>query len=157
MPINIGPQDAQLLLNTALPAAGQNVTTAVLDMQGVDPMSSFHKLGRFVIQFPNLPENTTGAGITVAMQVAGPSLTNSPPAPQLPVPAAFAAAPVAQTLTVVAVAGTGSAAANYYMTPTFDTYGSCYQFYQFVITVPAGVVTTGENIVIAWVYDGISA
>jgi hypothetical protein len=155
MSVNIGPQDSQLLLTTALPAAGANVTTAVLDMQGVDPMSSFHKLGRFVITFPALPENNTGAGITVAMQTAAPSLTNSPPAPQLPVPGAFAAPAVAQTLTVASVAGTGSAAGQYYMTPAFDTYGSCFQFYQFLITVPAGVVTQGENITVAWVFDGV--
>ena len=60
---------------------------------------------------------------------ANADLTNAQGiAPNLPTPAAFATPPVAQTLTIAAVAGTGSSAANYYFTLPFDANGSPYQF-----------------------------
>lgn len=152
--INLGPQDINLQVQQALPAAGQNVTTSILDLQAVAPHSNAWRLGRFVITVPNLPENNAGAGITVAMQVAPPSLTGGSAAiaPQTPAPGAFITPPTSQTFTVAAVAGTGSAAQVGYMTLSLDQNGSNYQFYQFLITVPAGVVTQGEQITIAFEY-----
>jgi hypothetical protein len=152
--INLGAIDLNLALNTALPVAGANVTTAVLDLEAVGPNSDAWRTGRFAVVFPNLPENTAGAGITVALQAAPPSLLAGSPAgvaPNIPPPGAFAAPLVAQTLTVAAVAGTGSFANVYYFTPAFDANGNTMQFYQFVITVPAQVNTLAENILIAWV------
>jgi hypothetical protein len=146
--INIGPQDNALLINTALPAAGANVTTAVLDMQSIAPNSDSWRLGRIAVTIPALPENT-GTGITVALQAAPPSLTNSPSAPALPVPGAFVTPTCAQTITFTGVAG-GTAAQVAYFTLAFDANGSPYQFYQFVITTPAGTITVGENVAIAW-------
>lgn len=155
MPINIGPQDINLGVSVALPAAGANVTTAILDMQAIAPNSAAWRLGRFQITFPNLPENNAGAGITVDLQAAPPSLTAGAAAiaPATPPPGAFVTPAVAQKLTVAAVAGNGSKANNYYMTPAFDANGSTYQFYQFVITVPAQVASQGEPITIQWVKD----
>jgi hypothetical protein len=147
--INIGPQDNQLLVNTALPAAGANVTSAILDLQSIAPNSDSWRLGRIAVTFPALPENT-GTGITIALQAAPPSLVNSPPAPALPVPGAFVTPTCAQTITIAGVAGTGSLANVAYFTLAFDGNGSPYQFYQFLITTPAGTITQGENIAIAW-------
>src|ERR1035437_6595839 len=72
--INVGPQDAALSINQALPVAAANLTTPILDLQAVSPNSNAWRLGRIQVSIPALPENT-GTGITVAMQVAGPSLT----------------------------------------------------------------------------------
>ena len=151
--VNIGPADVAMQLTQALPAAGANVTTAVIDLQAVGPFSDAWRIGRFAVKFPALPENNTGAGITVALQAAAPSLTLSPIAPALPVPGAFAAPICAQTITLAAIAQTGTAAVKYYFTPAFDAVGSTFQFYQFVITVPAGVTTVGELVTIQWEYD----
>jgi hypothetical protein len=150
-PFNIGPADLNLSVTQALPAAGANVTTGILDLQSIAPNGDAWRLGRIGITFPNLPENNAGAGITVSLQAAPPSLVNSPSAPALPVPGVFVTPAVAQTLTVAAVAGNGSAANVYYMTLAFDpATGSPYQFYQFLITTPGGVNTQGEPIQIAF-------
>jgi hypothetical protein len=153
MPINIGPADIQLSVTQALPAAGTNVTTGILDLQAVAPNSNAWRLGRLAIVVPALPENTANTGITIALQAAPPSLTNSPPAPQLPVPGAFVTPATSQTFTIAAIAGTGSPAQIGYFTLAFDASGSTYQFYQFLITTPAGTITVGENITIQWIYD----
>ena len=151
--INVGAFDGQLTLNTVLPAAGQNVTTGILDFSSSAPNSNGWRMGRIAIIAPNLPENIVAAGITVTMQAAGPSLTNSLPAPAPAVPGAFAAPAVSQVATIAGVAGTGSPAQVLYMTLPFDTTGSTYQFVQFVIAVTAGIVTQGENLQISWVKD----
>jgi hypothetical protein len=152
MPINLGPQDVNLAVSIALPAAGQSATTNILDLQSIAPQGNAWREGRFVVSFPALPENNAGAGITVALQAAPPSLIASQPAPALPVPGAFVTPAVGQTLTIPAVANGGSAASNNYFTLAFDANGSPYQFYQFLVTVPAQVATQGEVITIAWVY-----
>lgn len=151
--INVGPQDAQLTLNTALPAVSTNVNTGILDLEANGGNSNAWRMGRFAIYFPNLPENNTGAGITVTMSCANSSLTNSSPAPAPAVPGTFAQPAVSQIATLSSVGVTGSAATVLYMTPAFDNTGSTFQFYQFNIAVPAGVITQGENVVIAWVKD----
>lgn len=150
MPLNLGPGDLQLGFQQALPAAGANVTTPVIDLQGVAPNSSSWRLGLFRVTVPALPENIANTGITIAMQVAPPSLVNSPPAPQLPVPAAFITPVTAQTATIAAVAGTGSLAQYIYFTAAIDPNGSTYEFYQFVITTPGGTVTQGEILTFDW-------
>ena len=151
-PINIGPQDAALSIKQALPAANTNVTTPVLDLQATSPNSNAWRLGRIQVSVPALPENT-GAGITIDLQAAAPLLTAGAAsiAPNTAVPGAFAAPACAQKLTIAGVAGTGSAAGNYWFTLAFDPTGSTYQFYQFVITTPAGTVTLGEIVSIGWV------
>lgn len=149
-PFNIGPADLNLSITQALPAAGANVTTGILDLQSIAPNGDAWRLGRIGITFPNVPGNAAGAGITVALQAAPPSLVNSSSAPAMPVPGAFVTPAVAQTLTVAAVNG-GSAANVYYMTLAFDAAtGSPYQFYQFLITAPAQAATMGEPIQIAF-------
>ena len=150
--INLGPQDVNLGLNQALPAANQSVTTGILDLEAVAPQSDAWRLGRIAVLVPALPENNAGTGITIALQAAPPSLTQSSPAPALPVPGAFVTPITSQTITIPAVAGTGSAATLAYFTLAFDPNGSVYQFYQFLITTPAGVVTQGEVVSLAWVY-----
>ena len=149
---NLAPQDLNLSLSQALPASGANVTTGYLDMQFVGPNSNSWADGVFAVSFPNLPENTVAAGITVAVQAAGPLLTQgaSAIAPNQPSPGAFATPLDAQTLTLAGVAGTGTAATKLYLNPAFDATGSPYQFYQFVITTTAGIITQGELITIAW-------
>ena len=150
--INVAVQDAALSINQALPAAGANVTTPILDLQAVSPNSNAWRLGRILVAVPALPENT-GAGITVALQAAPPSLVAGAAsiAPQTAVPGAFVTPTCAQTVTIAGVAGAGSAAQYAYFTLAFDPTGSTYQFYQFVITTPAGTVTVGEIITIGWI------
>jgi len=149
-PFNIGPADLNLSVVQALPAAGANVITGILDLQSIAPNSDAWRTGRIGITFPNVPGNAAGTGITVDLQAAPPSLVNSPSAPALPVPGAFVTPAVAQKLTVASVNG-GSAANTYYMTLAFDAAtGSPYQFYQFLITVPAQAATAGENVTIAF-------
>ena len=151
--INVGTFDAQLALNTALPASGATVTSGILDLSSAAPNSNGWRTGRIGIFFPALPENTVAAGITVTLQAAGPSLTNSLPAPAAAVPGAFAAPAVSQVATLAGVAGTGTPATGLWMTLPFDSTGSTYQFVQFVIAVTAGINTQGENLQIAWVKD----
>jgi hypothetical protein len=148
---NLAPQDLNLSLSQAVPAANANVTTGVLDMQAVAPNSDAWTDGVFAITFPAMPENQ-GTGITVAMQVAPPSLTTGAPAiaPNLPVPGAFITPADAQTVTLAGIAGTGTPLTKLYMTMAFDPNGSPYQFYQFLITTPVGTATVGEIITIAW-------
>lgn len=148
--INLALQDAQLSVAANLPAANANVTTGVIDLQNIAPNSETWRRGLFVIQCPAIPENIANIGITVTMQVTNASLINSPPAPQLPVPGAFIAPPVAQVLTIAAVAGTGSLAQNAYMTLPLDGNGNPYQFYQFVIATPAGTNPNAETITISF-------
>jgi hypothetical protein len=150
--INVAVQDAALSIAQALPAAGANVTTPILDLQAVSPNSNAWRLGRIQVAVPALPENV-GAGITVALQAAGPLLTAGAAsiAPNSAVPGAFVTPVCAQTITVAGVAGTGSPAQYAWFTLAFDATGSTYQFYQFVITTPAGTVTVGEIVGIGWI------
>ena len=153
--INIGPLELGLSLVTALPAAGNASTTGILDLQAIAPNSDAQRLGRIAIVVPNIPGNTAGAGVTVALQAAPPSLVagSTSVAPNTNTPGAFITPAVAQTLTVPAVAVTGSLATIYYMTLAIDpATGSPYEFYQFVITTPAQVTPAGENITVAWMY-----
>lgn len=148
--INLGPQDAQLGVTMAIPAAGANATTAILDLSTVAPNSNAWRLGRFRIQFPNLPGNIVAGGITVTMQVANPSLTNSGIAPQPVVPGAFAAPPTSQVSTLAGVAGTGTPAQPLYQTLALDQTGSVYEFYQFVVATTAGIAINGEQVSIVF-------
>ena len=152
MSINIGVIDSQLTLTQALPAAGANVTTGNLDLQAVGPFSASNRLGYLFVDMPAVAGNTTGAGITIALQSANASLTGGSTAiaPALPAAGAFAAPDVAQTLTVAAVAVTGSPAGRHYFPIPKDTNGSCYQFYNFVITVPAQATTAAEVVTLGW-------
>lgn len=149
--INLGPQDLAISVTQALPAAGAAATTGILDLSAVAPNSDAWRIGRIAVVIPALPENTAGAGITFALQAASASLTNSAPAPAPAVPGAFFTPICAQTITIPAVAAVGSAATIAYFTLASDANGSSLEFYQFVTTVPAGVVTVGENIVFAYV------
>lgn len=153
MPINIGPADVQLSVSLALPASNATGTTGIIDMQAVAPNSNAWRLGRFAVLIPALPENVANTGITIALQAAPPSLTNSPAAPQLPIPGAFITPVCAQTVTIAAVAATGSAAQIAYFTLAFDANGSPFQFYQFLFTTPNGTITTGEVVTIQWIMD----
>lgn len=148
---NISATDLHLSVTQALPGAGANVTTGVLDLQAVAPNSDAWQLGLLSVLFPNLPENV-GTGITVALQAAPPSLVagSASIAPNQSVPGAFVTPQCAQTITLVGVAGTGTFATKVYFTLALDPNGSTYQFYQFLITTPAGTNATGEPIVIAW-------
>lgn len=150
-PINVGPQDAALSINQALPAAAANVTTAVLDLQATSPNSNAWRLGRIQVTVPALPENT-GTGITIAMQVAPPLLTAGAAsiAPNTTVPGAFITPVCAQTITLTGAVG-GTPAQIAWFTLAFDPTGSTYQFYQFLITTPAGTVTVGEIVNIGWI------
>lgn len=153
--INVGMFDAQLTLNTALPGAGANVTTGILDFSAMAPNSNAWRMGRIGIFFPNLPENVVAAGITVTLYAAVASLTagTSAIAPNTPPPGAFAQPAVSQVATLAGLAGTGTPATVLWMTLPFDPTGSTMQFVQFVITVTAGINTLGENIQISWVKD----
>ena len=148
---NIAPQDLNLSLSQIVPASGQSVTTGILDMQFIGPVSDSWRDGVFAVTLPVMPENT-GTGITVSVQVAPPSLTAgiSASAPYTPPPGAFITPPDAQTLTFTGVAGAGTPATKLFLQPAFDANGSPYQFYQFVITTPAGTNTIGEIMTIAW-------
>jgi hypothetical protein len=146
MPIQIAPADVNLSVQMPLPAANNNNTSPVLDLQAIAPNSSAWQLGRIKVTIPALPENTAGTGITLAIQAAPVSLTSGVKAPALPPPGAFVTPNPSQTVTVAAVANGGSLAAVYYFNLPTDGNGSTYQFIQFVQTVPAGVVTQGEVI-----------
>jgi hypothetical protein len=150
-PMNIAPQDAALSINQALPAAGANVTTAVLDLQATSPNSNAWRLGRIEVNIPALPENT-GTGITIALQAANPLLTagSASIAPNTSVPGAFVTPTCAQTITFTGQAG-GTPAQKAWFTLAFDSTGSTYPFYQFLITTPAGTVTVGEIVSIGWI------
>ena len=154
-PINIGPGDMAMSISLALPAANASVTTGILDLGTAAPNSSAWRLGRFHIICPALAENNTGAGITVTMAVAGPSLTNSPVAPQPAVPGAFSAPTTSQITTIAAVAAGGSPAFSAWQTAAFDSTGSTQQFYQWTVSVPAGVATQGEVLQIVWEYNTV--
>jgi hypothetical protein len=150
-PINVGPGDQALTINQALPAANANLTTPILDLQAVTPNSNAWRLGRIQVSIPALPENT-GTGITVAMQVAPPSLTAGAAsvAPLTAIPGVFITPVCSQTITFTGIVG-GTAPLTAWFTLAFDPTGSTYQFYQFVITTPAGTVTLGEIVNIGWI------
>jgi hypothetical protein len=154
-PINVGPGDTAMTISIPLPAANASVVTGILDLGTSAPNSSAWRLGRFHIICPALAENTTGAGITVTMAVAGPSLTNSPVAPQPAVPGTFAAPTTSQITTIPAVAAGGSLAFSAWQTAAFDSTGSTQQFYQWTVAVPAGVATQGEALQIVWEYNAV--
>ena len=109
--INIGPLDLNLSVTQALPVAGAAVTTGILDFQSIAPNGDAWRLGRIAVKVPVIAGNVAN-GITIAIQAANADLTTGAAsiAPNLPNPAAFATPPVAQTLTIAAVAGTCSAA-----------------------------------------------
>jgi hypothetical protein len=150
MSINIGATDYQLSLTQALPAAGNAVTTGNIDLQAVGPFSASNRLGFLYVDMPAVAGNTAGAGITIAMQVANASLTTSSVAPALPAAGTFAAPNPSEIVTVAAVGASGSVANRYYMPLPKDANGSCYQFYNFVITVPAQATTASEVVTIGW-------
>jgi len=153
MAIQIAPADVNLSVNMPLPAAANNNTTPVLDLQAIAPNSCAWQLGRIKVTVPALPENNTGAGITFAIQAAPVSLTSQVKAPALPPPGVFVTPNPSQTITIAAVANGGSLAGVYYFTIPSDANGSSYQFIQFLQTVPAGVVTQGEVISYAFVSE----
>ena len=148
---NIGPIDLLLSVSQALPAAGAAVTTSVLDFQSIAPNGDAWRLGRIAVKVPAIAGNVAN-GITIALQAANADLTTGAGsiAPNLPNPAAFATPAVAQTLTIAAVAGTGSPASIYYFTLPLDSYGNPYQFAQFVITSGAGAATASEVVTIGF-------
>lgn len=150
--INIGPMDLVLAVTAELPAGGTNTTVGVLDLQAVGPNSDAWRMGRFAVIVPSIPGNVGGAGVTVAMWVAPPSLVagGSAVAPLTPPPGAFVSS--GQTITIAAVALTGSVSGEQYFAPAFDSNGSTYQFYQFVITTAAQVISLSELVTIGWVY-----
>lgn len=149
--INVAVQDAALSINQALPAANTNVTTPILDLQATAPNSNAWRLGRIQVTIPALPENT-GTGITVALQAAPPLLTAGAAsiAPNTAVPGAFVTPTCSQTITFTGGVG-GTPAQQAYFTLAFDSTGSTYQFYQFLVTTPAGTITLGEIMTIGWI------
>jgi hypothetical protein len=151
---NIGPQDNALLLSTALPAAGLNVLTGVLDLQSYAPNGDSWRLGRIQVKIPALPENNVVANtITIALQAAPASLTAGAAqvAPLNVLPGVFVTPMVSQTMTLPGVVAGGSVTTLAYFTLAFDANGSPFQFYQFLITVNAAIVTLGEIVEIAFV------
>ena len=150
---NLSPQDLNISLTQNLPAAGANVTTGVIDLQALAPNSDAWQLGLFAVVIPALPENTAGAGITIALQAAPPLLTGGAAAvaPLQPAPGAFVTPICSQTITIPAVANGGSLGTIAYFTAAFDANGSTMQFYQFLVTVPAQVASQQEPVTIAWV------
>ncbi|MDE2104975.1 MAG: hypothetical protein KGL39_47495 [Patescibacteria group bacterium] len=152
--INLAPSDVNLGVSVELPAAGNAATSATLDLQAIAPNSSAWRLGLFRVSFPAVAGHETAAdSITVALKAAPPSLTTgaSAAAPSTPPAGAFITPAVAETLSVAGVAATGSAAGNYYMHMPLDSNGSTYQFYEFVITVPASATTASEVVNIEFI------
>jgi hypothetical protein len=149
--INVNTLDSQLQVTLALPAAGAAASTSGnLDLQGVGPFSASGRLGVLIVDMPAVPGNTAGNGISIALQVADASLTGSSAAPALPTAGTFAAPNPALTLTIAAVAVTGSAAGRYYFPLPFDAYASAYQFYNFVVTAAAQSGTAAEVVTFSW-------
>ena len=151
--INLGPQDLALSIALALPGAGANNTTGILDLQSIAPNGDAWRLGRIAVVIPAIPENTAGAGITLQLQGAPPSLVGgvAAAAPLQPGPGAFTNGNPSQIITIAAVANGGSVATVLYFTLMFDANGSPYQFYQVLQTVPAQVAPLGESITYAFV------
>lgn len=149
----LAPGDKNLSVSFPIAANNANTTSAVLDLQAVAPNSNAWQQGRFVVEMPALPENTTGAGVTISLQVAPVSLTSGIKAPNLPPPGTFITPICAQTITIPAVASGGSLATVAYFNLATDLNGSTYQFYQFLQTTPSGVATVGETIVIEWISE----
>ena len=148
--INLGTLDSALQVTLALPAAGVAGTTAAIDLQSIPPFGDAWRMGRFAVDIPAISENTSGAGITIAMQCAPASLTASSAAPALPVVGTFVTPTNAQTITIPAVGSTGSVARREYFYLGLDSNGFPYQFYQFVITPPAQVTGSAEVITVSW-------
>lgn len=152
--INVGPQDLSLSVSQVLPAAGAAATTGILDLQALAPNSNAWRLGRFLVSIPAIPENNdTTKSYTIDLKVAPPSLTAGAAqvAPQNVVPGTFVTPTCAQKITITGVGVTGSLATNVYFTLAFDGSGSVYQFYEFVVTAPAGITASGEVINIGWI------
>jgi len=151
--INLGPQDLAISVAQALPGAGANNTSGILDLQSIAPNGDAWRLGRIAVVIPAIPENVAGAGITFQLQAAPPSLLGGAgaSAPNTPAPGAFTNGNPSQIITLAAVAGTGSVAQVLYFTLMFDANGSPYQFYQVLQTVPAQVAPLGESITYAFV------
>ena len=148
---NIGPIDLLLSVSEALPAAGGNVTTGVLDLQSIAPNGDAWRLGRIAVKVPAIAGNVAD-GVTIAVSAANADLTTGSAAiaPNLPVAGAYVTPAVAQTLTISPVAVTGSSAAIYYFAMPFDSYGNPYQFLKFVITAGAGSGTNSEVVTIGF-------
>lgn len=153
MPINLGPQDVQLSVSLALPAAGANNTTGILDLENIAPNSDAKHLGLIAIDVPALVNHTDPTKtITFELQAAGPALANNNAAPLPPVPGAFANANPRQIAGVAGVANSGSPATRLYFFVPLDANGSSMEFLQVVQTVPAGDGVNGEVITYTWVY-----
>lgn len=149
----IGPQDSQLSVTLALPAAAANNTTSALDLQAIAPLSDAWRLGRICATIPALVNHTDSTKtITLEILKATASLVSSPIAPALPVAGSFAAANPRQIGGVPGVATTGSLAQTLYFTIPCDANGNTLQFVEFLQTVPSGDGdNTASSIVYSWV------
>ncbi len=151
--INIGPNDLNLSVSLALPAANATNTTGILDLQSIAPNGDAWRLGRIAVVIPAIVGHVdTTKNITFALKAAPPSLTGGATgiAPLSPVPGAFVTPICAQTISIPGVAFSGSPAQVAYFTLAFDANGSPFQFYEFVQTVSAGDVPNNEVITYAW-------
>lgn len=152
--INVGPQDLNLAVSLALPAAAANNTTGILDLQSIAPNGDAWRLGRIAVVIPAIPAHTDSTkSITFELKAAPPLLTTGAGAvaPNQPVPGAFVTPICAQKISLAGVATTGTFAQIIYFTLAFDANGSPFQFYQFLQTVASGDNNNGETITYAWV------
>lgn len=152
--INLGPQDLNLSVSLALPAAAANNTTGILDVQSIAPNGDAWRLGRIAVVIPAIPLHTDSTkSITFALKAAPPLLTTgaAAAAPNQPVPGAFVTPICAQTISIPGVASSGTLAQIVYFTLAFDANGSPFQFYQFLQTVASGDNNSGETITYSWV------
>ena len=151
----IGPQDSQLSVTLALPAANANNTTGVIDLQAIAPNSDAWRLGRICAIVPLLVNHTDPTKtITLEIKVASASLTTSPAAPALPVAGSFATANPRQIGGVPGLATTGSLATTLYFTIPCDANGNTLQFVEFLQSVPA---SDGDNTASSIVYTWVAA
>ena len=149
--INLGPQDSFLSLATlALPAAGANNTTGVMDLECVGPFSDGKYTGLIAVTVPPLPNLVATYSITLQIQVAEPSLTASSPAPGANVPGAFANANPSQIITINGVAGGYQGGVFYFFIP-IDSTGNTYQYVQVLQTAGAGATTEGEIVTYSFI------
>ena len=145
--INLGPQDAFLQLATvAVPPNGQNNLSGVLDLEAVGPFSDAKHLGLIAVTVPAMPELVSGT-LTLQIQVAEASLTQSGIAPAPTVPGAFANANPSQIATITGAAG-GYAGGVFYFFVPLDSNGNSYQYVQFLQTATGP--TAGEIVSYAW-------
>ena len=110
-------------------------------------------MGRFAIVCPAVPGNNSTSGITVTMNCAGPNLTAGSIAPLPIVAGAYAAPQTSQVTTISPVAVSGSPAQTAFQTAAFDSTGSTFQFYEWVVAVDASCTTAGEVLEIVWIKD----